>query len=179
MGPWTEHGANTGGYYKCNKYDPAAPTKDEKVGTAPLSPPTHLHVRMHWSRPLLIPLFPPLPFQDGAKAKAELDRYLHYYKRYDNHHKAQQYAEKQEEEIERRMMRLQETDGSRWIDVQFLKAANEKLVECRRVLKYTYVFGYYLPEGTARKVINCPALPTHPNQSPTHPLPTITNTAAV
>lgn len=49
-------------------------------------------------------------------------RYLHYYKRYDNHHKAQQYAEKQEEEIERRMMRLQETDGSRWIDVQFLKA---------------------------------------------------------
>ncbi len=49
------------------------------------------------------------------------------------------------------MMRLQETDGSRWIDVQFLKAANEKLVECRRVLKYTYVFGYYLPEGTARK----------------------------
>ncbi len=78
-------------------------------------------------------------------------RYLHYYKRYDNHHKAQQYAEKQEEEIERRMMRLQETDGSRWIDVQFLKAANEKLVECRRVLKYTYVFGYYLPEGTARK----------------------------
>jgi len=49
------------------------------------------------------------------------------------------------------MMRLQETDGSRWIDVQFLKVANEKLVECRRVLKYTYVFGYYLPEGTARK----------------------------
>lgn len=29
--------------------------------------------------------------------------------------------------------------------------ANEKLVECRRVLKYTYVFGYYLPEGSARK----------------------------
>ncbi|EWM22465.1 ariadne-like ubiquitin ligase [Nannochloropsis gaditana] len=118
MGPWTEHGANTGGYYKCNKYDPSTPTKDE---------------------------------QDGAKAKAELDRYLHYYQRYDNHHKAQEYATKQEEEIERRMMRLQETDGSRWIDVQFLKVANEKLVECRRVLKYTYVFGYYLPEGTARK----------------------------
>ncbi len=41
MGSWTDHGANTGGYYKCNKYDPAQPTQDE---------------------------------QDGAKAKAELDR---------------------------------------------------------------------------------------------------------
>lgn len=27
----------------------------------------------------------------------------------------------------------------------------EQLIECRRVLKYTYVFGYYLPEGSARK----------------------------
>lgn len=41
MGPWTDHGANTGGYYKCNKYDPQQPTQEE---------------------------------QDGAKAKAELDR---------------------------------------------------------------------------------------------------------
>ncbi len=32
MGPWTDHGASTGGYYKCNKYDPAAPTKDEQDG---------------------------------------------------------------------------------------------------------------------------------------------------
>ena len=35
--------------------------------------------------------------------------------------------------------------------MQFLKSAMEQLIECRRVLKYTYVFGYYLPEGTARK----------------------------
>ncbi|KAH8050011.1 hypothetical protein JL720_15480 [Aureococcus anophagefferens] len=35
-------------------------------------------------------------------------------------------------------------DGS-WIDVQFLKTANEMVIDCRRVLKNTYVFGYYLP----------------------------------
>jgi len=29
--------------------------------------------------------------------------------------------------------------GSPWIDVQFLKNAMEQLIECRRVLKYTYV----------------------------------------
>jgi hypothetical protein len=27
--------------------------------------------------------------------------------------------------------------GSGWIDVQFLRAATEQLVECRRALKYT------------------------------------------
>lgn len=41
--------------------------------------------------------------------------------------------------------------GSRWIDVQFLKSAMETLIQCRRVLKYTYVFGYYLTEGTPTK----------------------------
>lgn len=41
--------------------------------------------------------------------------------------------------------------GSRWIDVQFLKSAMETLIQCRRVLKYTYVFGYYLQEGTPTK----------------------------
>jgi ariadne-1 len=35
--------------------------------------------------------------------------------------------------------------------VQFLKNAMEQLIQCRRVLKYTYVFGYYLTDGTARK----------------------------
>ena len=43
------------------------------------------------------------------------------------------------------MVLLQEqTDDARWSDVEFLKTANEQLVECRRVLKYTYVYAYYL-----------------------------------
>ena len=46
------------------------------------------------------------------------------------------------------MVELQESlEGSTWIDVQFLKTAAEQLIECRRVLKYTYVFGYYLEDG--------------------------------
>lgn len=43
------------------------------------------------------------------------------------------------------MGELQESTGSAsWIDVQFLKTANEMVIECRRTLKFTYVFGYYL-----------------------------------
>jgi ariadne-1 len=58
---------------------------------------------------------------------------------------AQGFAKKQLKETEQRMVQLQESsDDARWSDVEFLKAANEQLVECRRVLKYTYVFAYYM-----------------------------------
>jgi ariadne-1 len=112
MGDWTDHGANTGGYYKCNKYD-TNPSGDDLT--------------------------------DAARAKRELDRYLHFYKRYHAHAEAQEFAKKQLKETEARMILLQESsENAKWTDVEFLKTANEQLVECRRVLKYTYVFAYYM-----------------------------------
>jgi len=122
MGDWVDHGATTGGYYRCNKYD-----QEEELGAAG-----------------------PADQSDAAKAKRELDRYLHYYKRYHAHAEAQKFARKQLKETEERMMRLQETsDNVTWTDVEYLKTANEQLVECRRVLKYTYCFAYYMPERVA------------------------------
>jgi len=114
--PWSTHGAGTGGYYKCNKYDPNN-TEDQS---------------------------------DAAKAKRELDRYLHYYKRFHAHSEAQKFAKKQLKETDNRMVLLQESsDNAKWSDVEFLKTANEQLVECRRVLKYTYVYAYYLNPSAA------------------------------
>jgi ariadne-1 len=119
LGEWSLHGANTGGYYKCNKYDPTGKLEDNS---------------------------------DAAKAKRELDRYLHYYKRYHAHAMAQKFAEKQLKETEDKMVLLQEsTDNSTWADVEFLKTASEQLIECRRVLKYTYTFAYYLEDGSKKK----------------------------
>eukprot|EP00591_Stephanopyxis_turris_P002873 CAMPEP_0195523328 /NCGR_PEP_ID=MMETSP0794_2-20130614/22352_1 /TAXON_ID=515487 /ORGANISM="Stephanopyxis turris, Strain CCMP 815" /LENGTH=566 /DNA_ID=CAMNT_0040653301 /DNA_START=138 /DNA_END=1838 /DNA_ORIENTATION=+ len=116
LAPWADHGANTGGYYKCNRYDPNSTGDDNS---------------------------------DAARAKRELDRYLHYYKRFHAHSVAQKFAEKQLRETEARMILLQEsTDNATWTDVEFLKAATEQLVECRRVLKYTYTFAYYLTDST-------------------------------
>jgi len=91
-----------------------------------------------------------MDLSDAAKAKQELDRYLDYYKRYHKHAEAQKFSRKQLTETEERMMRLQETqNNATWTDVEILKKANEKLVECRRVLKYTYCFAYYMPEMVA------------------------------
>lgn len=119
MGDWNDHGANTGGYYKCNKYDADSNDDDQS---------------------------------DAARAKRELDRYLHYYKRYHAHSEAQKFAKRQLRETEARMVLLQESSNdSTWTDVEFLKTANEQLVECRRVLKYTYSFAYYLTDDKSDK----------------------------
>jgi ariadne-1 len=111
MGDWSNHGANTGGFYKCSRYGDPDNDNDQS---------------------------------DSARAKRELDRYLHFYRRYHAHQEAEKFAKMQLQETEHRMVMLQEqSDDVKWTDVEFLKTANEQLVECRRVLKYTYVFGYY------------------------------------
>mmetsp|Transcript_11209 Transcript_11209/g.27549 ORF Transcript_11209/g.27549 Transcript_11209/m.27549 type:complete len:536 (-) Transcript_11209:233-1840(-) len=118
MGDWAQHGANTGGYYKCNKFDPSSDGDDQS---------------------------------DAAKAKRELDRYLHYYKRFHGHSQAQDFAKKSLKETETRMILLQEQNSDTvWTDVEFLKSANEQLVECRKVLKYTYAYAYYLEDPDKR-----------------------------
>lgn len=114
---WSKHGANTGGYYKCNRYDDEGASSDTEV----------------------------------ARAKAELDRYLHYYQRYANHSEAGKFAVSSRAKAEEKMIELQQKNhNTSWIDVQFLNAATEQLIECRRVLKYTYVLGYYLSPGKER-----------------------------
>lgn len=119
LGSWASHGANTGGYYKCNRYDAKEAVDDS----------------------------------DAARAKAELDRYLHYFQRYANHKAAGKFASMQREQTERRMIELQESSsGSSWIDVQFLKSATEILIVCRQVLKFTYVFAFYLPQGKEKNL---------------------------
>eukprot|EP01121_Diplochlamys_sp_Union-15-3_P013423 TRINITY_DN4163_c0_g1_i3.p1 TRINITY_DN4163_c0_g1~~TRINITY_DN4163_c0_g1_i3.p1 ORF type:complete len:131 (-),score=25.08 TRINITY_DN4163_c0_g1_i3:189-581(-) len=40
--------------------------------------------------------------------------------------------------------------GISWIDVQFIKTSTLQLMEAREMLKWTYVYGYYLPENINR-----------------------------
>lgn len=87
----------------------------------------------------------------AQKAKAELDRYLHYYQRFHGHDSALKFASGQREQAERRMVERQEAHRSSWIDVQFLQQAAEQVIDCRRVLKYTYVLGYFLEDDSQVK----------------------------
>lgn len=89
---------------------------------------------------------------DAAKAKAELDKYLFYYQRYSNHEQAGKFAAKHRETTQKRMEELQATSSTSWADVTFLEQATEALLECRRVLKYTYALGFYMKEGAEKRL---------------------------
>jgi len=119
LGKWSDHGATTGGFYQCNKYDPNASKKKE---------------------------------ENVSAAKRELDRYIHYYSRYQIHDQALKFASKQREGAELRMTELQKKGGKGWIDVQFIMEAVEQLIECRRVLKYTYAYAFQLPDGARKQL---------------------------
>lgn len=80
MGPWKEHGSATGGYYKCNKYDDAV-KKDSNLAAAE---------------------------NKQKAAKDELQRYMWYYERYENHNKAEALAHKLMPKIEFRITELNE-----------------------------------------------------------------------
>eukprot|EP01035_Chromulina_nebulosa_P021907 gene21907-28362_t len=84
----------------------------------------------------------PTGSSEAEKAKAELDRYLHFYQRYHAHNVSLRFANQQRSIAERKMLEQQESSKTAWIDLQFVKQAVELVIDCRRVLKYTYVLGY-------------------------------------
>ena len=59
MGKWSDHNQSTGGYYKCNKYEEVKDTDDFKQKN-----------------------------KKSDDAKAELQRFIFYFERFDNHRKS-------------------------------------------------------------------------------------------
>jgi ariadne-1 len=89
---------------------------------------------------------------EADRAKAELDKYLHYYQRYHAHDMSLKFAALQREVAEKKMLEQQEATKASWIDVQFVKQAVEQVIECRRVLKFTYALGYFLNDDPGKQL---------------------------
>jgi len=83
----------------------------------------------------------------AGQARRELERYLHYYERFSTHENSGKFAAGQRQMAETRMVEMQAENALGWVDVQFLLQAVEQLIDCRRVLKNTYIHAYYLPDG--------------------------------
>lgn len=67
--------------------------------------------------------------------------------RYFNHDVLNKHAEKQKKEIQVKMEQFRELTSQ---NPDFLLEAVDLLIECRRILKYTYAYGFYLSEGAAK-----------------------------
>ncbi|CAJ0579813.1 unnamed protein product, partial [Mesorhabditis spiculigera] len=85
-----------------------------------------------------------------VKARRALEKYLHYFERYENHNKSLKMEEELRQKIKRKIdTKVNEHEGT-WIDWQHLHTAASLLTRCRYTLQYTYPFAYYL-EKSARK----------------------------
>eukprot|EP01120_Amphizonella_sp_Union-15-10_P011882 TRINITY_DN5167_c0_g3_i3.p1 TRINITY_DN5167_c0_g3~~TRINITY_DN5167_c0_g3_i3.p1 ORF type:complete len:611 (+),score=128.13 TRINITY_DN5167_c0_g3_i3:43-1875(+) len=88
--------------------------------------------------------------EERQKQKLQLERYLHYYERFVNHDN----ASKMEKQIrEKAFARIKElTSGqSTLAEVKHIERGTNVLLQCQNVLKYSYVFAYYLPEDGKEK----------------------------
>ncbi|RHY35497.1 hypothetical protein DYB32_000016 [Aphanomyces invadans] len=60
---------------------------------------------------------------------------------------AGKFAARKREETDRRMAEFEAEANGSYMDVGFLNAAIDTMISCRRVLKFSYVYAYYLPQG--------------------------------
>lgn len=87
-----------------------------------------------------------------ADARKALERYLHYFTRYENHQKSLKLERQLLDRIKERIeFKVTNHEGT-WIDWQYLYDAASLLTRCRYTLQYTYPFAFYLTgEDLVRK----------------------------
>ncbi|KAL9260417.1 putative E3 ubiquitin-protein ligase ARI8 [Drosera capensis] len=118
LGSWSEHGERTGGFYACNRYETG---KQEGV------------------------------YDEAERrremAKNSLERYTHYYERWATNQSSRQKALGDLQLMQNvHLEKLSDIQCQPESQLKFIIEAWLQIVECRRVLKWTYAYGYYLPE---------------------------------
>ncbi|KAK7341591.1 hypothetical protein VNO80_24526 [Phaseolus coccineus] len=118
LGVWSDHGERTGGFYACNRYEAA---KQEGV------------------------------YDDTERrremAKNSLERYTHYYERWASNQSSRQKALADLQQMQTvHIEKLSDIQCQPESQLKFITEAWLQIIECRRVLKWTYAYGFYLPE---------------------------------
>lgn len=123
LGAWSEHGERTGGFYACNRYE-----AEKKEGK---------HDETEKRREM---------------AKNSLERYTHYYERWASNEQSKAKALSDLQQMQAvQMEKLSDRQSLPVSQLKFITEAWLQIVECRRVLKWTYAYGYYLSEDDIAK----------------------------
>jgi len=85
-------------------------------------------------------------------SKAALERYLHYYTRYINHHNSLKLEQNTRAAMEEKIEEMQEHGNNTWLEGQYLKDATESLLASRHALQYTYVYAFYLAPSNHKEL---------------------------
>ncbi|KAG5530866.1 hypothetical protein RHGRI_025727 [Rhododendron griersonianum] len=85
-------------------------------------------------------------------AKMSIQRYTHYYERWATNESSRQKALAGLHEMQTvNLKKLSDKQSQPETQLKFMTEAWLQIVECRRVLKWTYAYGYYLPEPELAK----------------------------
>ncbi|XP_017238315.2 probable E3 ubiquitin-protein ligase ARI7 [Daucus carota subsp. sativus] len=86
-------------------------------------------------------------------AKESLERYTHYFERWDANHKSRMKAQTDLEKMQEKNLNiLCEKFALTKLRLKFVSEAWEQIIECRRTLKWSYAYGYFIPENKCAKV---------------------------
>eukprot|EP00227_Mantoniella_beaufortii_P007612 CAMPEP_0197594376 /NCGR_PEP_ID=MMETSP1326-20131121/20400_1 /TAXON_ID=1155430 /ORGANISM="Genus nov. species nov., Strain RCC2288" /LENGTH=510 /DNA_ID=CAMNT_0043160539 /DNA_START=351 /DNA_END=1879 /DNA_ORIENTATION=- len=115
QGKWSDHGERTGGFYACNRYEQV------KDGGA-------------FSQ----------EEKRRAMAKHSLERYTHYYERWAAHGSSHVKANVDLKEMtDTKIQMLGDLQNTPVSQLKFVIDAMQQIAECRRILKWTYGYGFY------------------------------------
>jgi ariadne-1 len=76
---------------------------------------------------------------------------VHYFTRYQTHNQSLEFEGKLLDQVEQRKKEMQAGSMS-YTDQQSIQKAFEVLQQCRRILKYTYPFAYYLKRSNQSEI---------------------------
>lgn len=90
--------------------------------------------------------------ESRKSSRVSLERYLHYFNRYQNHEQSARLDEKLMVQTRKNMDAMQEAGVLSWSEVQFLAKAAAVVNECRMTLKWTYAMAFYLKRNNMTEI---------------------------
>ncbi|KAH0724216.1 hypothetical protein KY284_000081 [Solanum tuberosum] len=90
--------------------------------------------------------------KEVTEAKKNIQRYTHYYERWLSNGKSKEKALNDLKKMkDEGLKKLSDDNSILEKELEFIIEAWEQIVECRRVLKWTYAYGFYLPKEEVAK----------------------------
>ncbi|PSR80304.1 hypothetical protein PHLCEN_2v6776 [Hermanssonia centrifuga] len=94
----------------------------------------------------------PQPDPASGAAKKNLEKWLFYFDRYNNHELSSKLDQELCDRTEEKMIEVQETSSLSWIEAKFMQNAVNELSRCRLTLKWSYVMAYFLEQGNQKQI---------------------------
>ncbi|XP_030830538.1 ankyrin repeat and IBR domain-containing protein 1 [Strongylocentrotus purpuratus] len=127
---WSKHSSETGGYFRCNRYEAVQKVEEKAEGLMSEA-------------------------EKRNKGMQELNRFLHYYTRFRNHENSYHLEEPLLRKAPGKMRKLachSDAKASKE-ETQFIVDAIHELLAARHILKFSYPYGFYLEDRGGSKQI--------------------------